>query len=86
MGRALGPLQPELELELRGEDAPLDKLRPELRQLREVVASGESLSVGDFSARTGLGVPDCMAGAAELAESGWLEEVEPQRWALPRRA
>lgn len=85
VARALGPLQPELELNLRGEDAPLDKLRPELRQLREVVASGESLGVGDFSARTGLSVPACMAGAAELAESGWLEEVEPQRWALPRR-
>lgn len=83
--RGIGPLQPELELDLRGEDAPLDRLRRGLRELREVVGSGEALGVADLSARTGLSIPACMAGAAELVEMGWLEEVEPQRWALPGR-
>ncbi len=85
VARSIGPLQPELELDLRGEELPLDRLRQELRQLREAVGSGETLGVAEFSARTGLSIPACMAGASELAETGWLEEVQPLRWALPGR-
>lgn len=82
--RLLGPLQPELELDLRGQDVPLDRLSPQLRAIREVVGAREALTVAELSARTGLSIPACLAGAAELAESGWLEELEGQQWALPR--
>lgn len=83
--RLLGPLQPELEIPLCGEELPLDRLKPDLRTIREVIGTGEILGVAELSVRTGLSIPVCMAGAAELADTGWLEEVDAQRWALPRR-
>lgn len=83
--RLMGPLQPELELDLRGDDVPLDRLPPRLRAIREVVGARETLTVADISARTGLSIPACIAGAAQLAEAGWLEELAGQQWALPRR-
>lgn len=83
--RLLGPLQPELELSPRGEDSPLDRLAPNLRTIREAIAARETVGLAELSARTGLSIPVCMVSASELSESGWLEEVEFQQWALPRR-
>lgn len=79
----LAPLQPELELSMRGRDQPLDRLPERLRGLREVVAPREEVTVNDLVARTGLSVPECLAGAAELVELGWLEEAGEAAWRLP---
>lgn len=85
VAQLVGSLQPELEIPLRGEDNPLDKLAPGPRSVREAVGARETLGLAELSARTGLSIPVCMAATAELTESGWLEEVDFQQWALPRR-
>lgn len=79
----LSPLQPELEVPLWGEDRPLDRLPAQLRILREVVAPKEEVNVTDLLIRTGLSVPECLAGVDELVELGWLEEVGEAGWRLP---
>lgn len=79
----LSPLQPELELPLWGRDQPLDRLPPRLRSLREVVAPREEVGVADLMARTGLSVPECLAGVDELVELGWLEPAGEVAWRLP---
>ena len=81
----LAPLQPELELPLRGQDQPLDRLPSQLRTLREVVAPKEEVNVNDLVARTGLSVPQCLASVDELVELGWLEESGETAWRLPTR-
>lgn len=83
--RLLGALQPELELDFRGPATSFDSLRPELRAIRECISSREVVGVGDVAARVGMPVGACLAGLAELTETGWLDEVEPQRWALPQK-
>lgn len=81
----LSPLQPELELPLRGHDQPLDRLPVRLRSVREVVAPGEEAHVNDVVARTGLSVPECLASLEELVELGWLEQAGDGTWRLPGR-
>ncbi len=81
----LSPLQPELELPLWGEDQPLDRLPARLRALREVVAPREEVNVNDLMSRTGLSVPECLAGVDELVELGWLEQAGEVGWRLPVR-
>lgn len=81
----LSPLQPELELVMRGQDQPLDRLPEQLRLLREVVAPKEEVNVNDLISRTGLSVPECLAGVDELVELGWLEEAGEAGWRLPLR-
>ena len=79
----LSPLQPELEMPLRGIDQPLDRLSAPLRALREVLAPREEVNVNDLMSRTGLSVPECLAGVDELVELGWLEEAGEACWRLP---
>ena len=81
----LSPLQPELEMPLRGADQPLDRLPERLRALREVVAPREEVTVNDLMGRTGWSVPRCLAAAEELMEMGWLEPVGETAWRLPVR-
>ncbi|RMB60286.1 DNA-processing protein DprA [Tessaracoccus antarcticus] len=81
----LSPFQPELELPLQGEDRPLDRLPERLRVLREAVAPKEEVNVSDFMTRTGLSVPECLAGVDELVELGWLEQAGEAGWRLPGR-
>ncbi|WP_185975676.1 DNA-processing protein DprA [Tessaracoccus rhinocerotis] len=81
----LGPLSPQDELPLQGEDSRFDRLAPDLRQLREAFRPREEVGVAELSSRTGLGVVDCLAGADELAEAGWLEATGHQTWRLPVR-
>lgn len=79
----LSPLQPGLELPLWGRDQPLDRLPARLRSLREVVAPREEVGVAELMARTGLSVPECLAGVDELVELGWLEQAGEVAWRLP---
>ncbi len=79
----LSPLQPDLEIPLRGVDQPLDRLPAQLRALREVVAPKEEVNVNDLMSRTGLSVPECLASVDELVELGWLEEAGEAGWRLP---
>lgn len=81
----LSPLQPELEIALRGKEKPLDRLAPHLRMLREAVAPREDVGLAELLARTGLTVPECMAGVSELVELGWLEAAGETGWRLPVR-
>ncbi len=81
----LGPLHPQGELPLRGDDSRFDHLRPELREIREVFQPREELSAGELSSRTGQSIVSCLAGADELCEAGWLEAAGPQLWRLPGR-
>ncbi len=81
----LSPLQPELELPLWGADQPLDRLPAQLRALREVVVPREEVTVNDLMSRTGLSVPECLAGVDELVELGWLEQAGEVGWRLPVR-
>lgn len=81
----LSPLQPELEVPLQGKAKPLDRLVPHLRMLREAVAPKEEVGLAELLTRTGLTVPQCMAGVAELVELGWLEQVGETGWRLPVR-
>lgn len=79
----LSPLQPELEISVRGGDQPLDRLATPLRALREVLVPKEEVNVNDLMSRTGLSVPECLAGVDELVELGWLEEAGDACWRLP---
>lgn len=79
----LAPLQPELEVPLRGQNKPLDHLAPRLRALREAVAPREEVGVNELMVRTGLSVPACLAAADELVELGWLEQTGESGWRLP---
>ncbi len=81
----LSPLQPELEVSLRGEDQPLDRLPSRLRAVREAVSAKEEVNVNDLMSRTGLSVPECLAVVDELVELGWLEEAGELGWRLPVR-
>lgn len=81
----LGPLQPELELDLRGPSTPLDRLRPELRAVREAVPAQEPVSAAQICARVGITMPEALAILSELTDSRWLEETSPGLWALPAR-
>ena len=83
MEELLSPLQPELELPLHGKVKPLDRLPAPLRLLREAVAPREEVGLAALMARTGLSVPECMAGVGELVELGWLEEAGEAGWRLP---
>ncbi len=83
VGELLSPLQPELEIPLRGAEQPLDRLPTALRTLREVVAPREEVNVNDLVSRTGLSVRDALAGMDELVELGWLEEAGEAGWRLP---
>lgn len=82
--RLLGPLQPELEMTLRGRDMPLDLLREDLREVREVFSAKEALGVGELCDRTGKDVVKVLSAVSELTEAGWLEEVDGQQWRLSR--
>lgn len=54
-----------------------------VENLREVVAPGEEPNVNDLIARTGLSVPQCLAGVEELVDMGWLEQTSELAWRLP---
>ena len=79
----LSPVGSVPEPQLRGADVALDRLRPDLRMLREVFVVGEEILPSTLSKRTGTPLAACLAGLHELAEGGWVEEGEPGGWALP---
>ena len=79
----LSPLGSVPEPVRRGADQPLDKLRPDLRMLREVFDVGEELLASTLARRSGLPLTRCLAGIQELADGGWLEEGEQGGWKLP---
>lgn len=79
----LSPLGSVPEPVRRGADQPLDKLRPDLRMLREVFDVGEELFASTLARRSGLPLTRCLAGIQELADGGWLEEGEQGGWKLP---
>ncbi|PIF04493.1 MAG: DNA-protecting protein DprA [Propionibacterium sp.] len=82
----LAPLNTIPEAELHGEPRPLDRLPGSLRSLREAVAIGEVVDAAELSARTGMSIMECVAGAQELAETGWLVQLAGAAWRLPKRA
>lgn len=81
----LGGLDATAERAFHGEPVPLDRLTEPQRQVRECVNSGEEVDVGTLMGRTGLSIPEAWAAADELVDLGWLEEVIPGSWRLPRR-
>lgn len=81
----LGPLSPQDELPLRGEETSFDRLSPPCRAVREAIGVREDVGVAELSARTGMSVPAVLAAADELVEGGWLEERGGGTWGLPTR-
>lgn len=79
----LSPVGSVPDSQSRGADVALDRLRPDLRMLREVFVVGEEMLPSTLSRRTGLPLAACLAGLHELAEGGWIEEGEQGGWALP---
>ncbi|GAA4892660.1 DNA-processing protein DprA [Tessaracoccus lubricantis] len=71
----LSPLGTVGEPSGRGKDRPIDQLPLPLMEIREAVGAREQLSAAQLSARTGQSMMDALAHAAELVESGWLEEA-----------
>ena len=83
ISHSVGMIFTPLYLGTLGQDQPLDRLPARLRSLREVVAPREEVGVVELMARTGLSVPECMAGVHELVELGWLEQASEVAWRLP---
>lgn len=69
----------------RGAQRPIDQLPLPLLEIREVIGAKEQVSAAQLSARTGQPMIDAMANAAELVETGWLQE-SGGLFSLPARA
>lgn len=70
----LSPLGTVAEPSGRGEARPIDQLPLPLLEIREAVGTKERVSPAQLSARTGQSMIDVLSNAAELVESGWLDE------------
>ena len=77
----LGPLSPQDELPLRGEETSFDRLSPPCRAVREAIGVREDVGVAELSARTGMSVPAVLAAADELG--GVADRGPVARGALP---
>lgn len=79
------PLGAVEEADGRGQEQPIDRLPPQLRELREAMAVGESASASQLATRTGQRLIEALGGAQQLVELGWLEGTEDGLFRLPGR-
>ncbi|MHA7860055.1 DNA-processing protein DprA [Tessaracoccus sp. Y36] len=80
----LSPLGAVAEPTGRGKSRPIDQLPLPLMEIREAIGSKERVSAAQLSARTGQAMMETLANAAELVESGWLDE-QGGLFSLPTR-
>ena len=71
----LAPLGSVAEPDGRGAARPIDQLPLPLLELRESIKAKEQVTSAQLSTRTGQSMIDVLSNAAELVESGWLDEV-----------
>lgn len=69
----------------RGDPRAIDRLPADLRELREAIGSGESITCAALSARTGQRIIDVLDRAQQLADLGWLVVAEDGSYRLPGR-
>lgn len=74
-----------VEEETRGDPQPIDRLRAELREVREAIGAQEEVTMAELSARTGQAVMDLLGNIWELLDLGWVEEADNGAVRLPGR-
>lgn len=84
----LEPLHAAPMLPLGGEERPLDRLAPDLLEVRESLPARDGISAGEVARLTGLGMPTVLSRLSQLEELRLARRDEVGRWriAVPRRA